>query len=367
MDRYRTFFLRICTLAAGVWAFAGGLPQPAQASSHREAPLISQDPAADNTDVYAFVSPDKPGTVTIVTGWYPFEEPAGGPNFYKFDDSALYTISIDNVGDAQPHLSFEFRFTTQVRNPNTFLYNVGPISSPTDPNLNVQQTYTVTRVDSRGRTTLGSGLITGPNHVGPASISNYDKLFVAAVQDLGDGVKVFAGQTDDPFFVDLGAVFDLLTIRPGAPGNQGGGVDDLAGYNCHTIAIQVPINQLTKDGSVPTSASNPSAVIGVWSTASRPGTRVLRTDGSMVNSGDFVQVSRLGMPLVNEVVLPLGVKDRWNAAQPKDDGQFLNYVTDPEPARLLNLLYGLRVPPKPRNDLVAVFLTGVTGLTSRPT
>ncbi|MBI2950488.1 DUF4331 domain-containing protein, partial [bacterium] len=363
MSRYRAFLL-ICilTAAAVVYLFS----EPAQASSHREAPLISYDPAADHTDVYAFVSPDKPGTVTMIACWGPFEDPAGGPNFYKFDDDVLYTLYVDNDGNAQTDMTYEFRFKTTVQNPNTFLHNVGPIASLTDPNLNIRQTYTVTRVDARGRTVLGSNLPTAPNNVGPASTPNYDRLAAAAVQDLGNGVRVFAGQTDDPFFVDLGAVFDLLTIRPGAPGNQGGGLDDLAGYNCHAIALQVPIEQITRDGSRPTSANNAAAVIGIWSGSGRPRTTVLRDDGGRTVSEPFVQVSRMGMPLVNEVVVPLGMKDKWNASQPRDDGQFLSYVTDPEPARLLRLLYGLRVPPTPRNDLVAVFLTGVAGLNQPP-
>ena len=180
----RIFFV----VAVGLWVFVGGLPQQACASSHREAPLISQDPAADNTDTYAFVSPDKPNTVTLVACYIPMESPAGGPNFFRFGDEVLYAIHVDNVGDAQDHVIFEFRFRTEVQNPNTFLYNVGSITSLSDPNLNVRQTYTVTRVDARGRTTLGSNLPIAPANIGPASTPNYDRLFAAAVQDLGNGV-----------------------------------------------------------------------------------------------------------------------------------------------------------------------------------
>ena len=263
-------------------------------------------------------------------------------------------------------ITFHFTFESEVGNSNTFLYNVGGIASTTDANLNVQQTYTVTRVDDAGSTVLGSGLTTAPIHVGPRSISDYSSLADAAVHDLGDDVTVFAGPRDDPFYVDLGGIFDLLTIRPGAPGHQGGGVDGVAGYNCHTIALQVPIDQLTIDGSVPTSSSDAAAVIGVWATASRPMTTTIQTDGQRTASGEFVQVSRLGMPLVNEVVLSLDVKDRWNRSKPADDGQFLNFVTDPELSGLLKLIYNVDAPPPPRDDLVQVFLTGVPGLNQPP-
>jgi hypothetical protein len=330
------------------------------ASSHREAPMISMDAAADTTDVYAFVSPDKPDTVTIITSWYPFEEPVGGPNYFSFDDNVLYEIHIDNVGDAQPHITYQFRFDTQVGNGNTFLYNTGPIESLDDPDFNVKQTYTVTRLDNGAATELGKGLKTPPVNVGAKSTPNYEALSNAAVQSLSDGSMVFAGQSDDPFFVDLN-VFDLLTIRK-LPGNAGGGVDGLKGYNVHTIAIQVPINKLTKDGAA-ASATAGNAVIGVWATASRQATRVLRAGGTVEGSGEWVIVSRLGAPLVNEVVVPLAAKDLWNNSKPADDAQFLGGVTDPELARLFKALYNIQVPPAPRDDLVAIFLTGIPGAT----
>ena len=357
------------TIHRFIWAVALtalGLTTAASASSHREAPTISTDPSVDNTDVYAFVSPDDPSTVTLIANYIPFEDPAGGPNFFTFSDDARYTIHVDNVGDAQSHITYRFTFSTQTLNPNTFLYNVGGISTPTDANLNVQQTYTITRIDASGESIVASGLTTAPINVGPASIADYGSLSSASIHTLNDGLKVFAGPRDDPFFVDLGAVFDLLTIRPGAPGHQGGGVDGLAGYNCHSIAIQIPIANLTKDGSVPSDLADPAAVIGVWATASRPSTVTRSDSGPDVTSGDFIQVSRLGAPLVNEIVLPLAVKDRWNASQLTDDGQFLDHVLNPEPAALLNLLYGVSVPASPRNDLVQVFLTGVPGLNQPP-
>ncbi len=332
------------------------------ASSHREAPMISMDPPADTTDVYVFTSPDKPDTVTIVTSWYPFEEPVGGPNYYRFGDDVLYEIHIDNVGDAQPHITYQFRFTTKVGNGNTFLYNTGPIDSLDDPDWNVKQFYTVTRIENGKATELGKDLKTPPVNIGAKSTPNYEALSNAAIQQLSDGSLVFAGQSDDPFFVDLN-VFDLLTIRK-LPGNMGGGVDGLKGYNVQTIALQIPKTRLTKDGKAP---SGDNAVIGVWATSSRQATRVLKAGGTSEGSGEWVQVSRLGAPLVNEVVVPLAAKDLWNNSKPADDAQFLGGVTDPELARLMKALYNIQVPPAPRDDLVAIFLTGIPGATQPPT
>jgi Domain of unknown function (DUF4331) len=322
---------------------------PGRASSHREAPLISNDPQADHTDVYAFVSPDAPDTVTLIASFIPFEDPAGGPNFFRFGDNVLYELKIDNNADGAEDITYQFRFTSQITNPNTFLYNTCPIRSLDDPNRNLFQTYTVTRIDG-GRTVLTAGpMRTMYDNVGPASTPNYGGNGSGIYEfNQADGTKgrVFAGQTDDPFFLDL-RVFDLLY---GANLSEVG-TDTLAGFNVHSIAIQVPKSSLK--------AASP--IIGVWSTASRPATTT-RQAGSETSTGSFIQVSRLGMPLVNEVVVPLGRKDVWNGSKPIDDGQFLSYVTDPEVPKLLQLLYGLTAPATPRNDLVQVFLTGVPGL-----
>lgn len=365
----RRFFATAGATAAGVAAVSSGLAlltrsgdvAPVAASSHREAPLISSDPVADNTDVYAFVSPDAPSTVTFVACFIPFESPDGGPNYFQFGDDVLYQIYVDNNGDSKPEITWQFTFKTTVQNPGTFLYNTGPISSLTDPNWNVRQTMTVTQVDAKGSTVLGSNLPTPPVNIGPKSTPSYDALANAAISALSNGAKVFAGQRADPFFVDLGSVFDLLTIRK-LPGNAGGGVNALAGYNVHAIVLQVPISAITANGSTPTDPKDPNAVIGTWSTASRKTASVLSAGAAPSESGNWVQISRLGMPLVNEVVIPLGKKDLWNGSKPSDDAQFLSYVTDPEPARLLKALYNIQVPPTPRDDLVAIFLTGIKGL-----
>lgn len=345
------------------------------ASSHREAPLISADPLADNTDVYAFVSPDATDTVTLIANWIPLEAPNGGPNFYKFGDDVLYRINIDNDGDADDDIVYEFRFKTNTLNRNTFLYNTGPITSLDDPTFNVRQTYSVTRVDRDGRHVLGRDLSTPPVNVGARSTPSYDVLATAAVHALPDGSRVFAGQRDDPFFVDLGSVFDLLGLRPfnaahKIPMANAAGVDGLHGVNTHTVALQVPKRLLTHDGSLATDASNTNSIIGVYSTTLR---RRLRLDDDRDgkrghdwnddDGDDWVQVSRLGMPLVNEVVIPLGKKDRFNASDPRNDAQFASFVLNPEPAALIPALYpGVSVPSAPRNDLVAIFLTGVPGL-----
>jgi hypothetical protein len=366
--------LLLFALAAGTLALLlvlarGAAPEQAAASSHSEAPLISEDPRADNTDLYAFVSPDRPDTVTIVANYIPLEAPAGGPNFASFDDTALYAINIDTNGDAAEDLSYQFRFKTQTRNPGTFLYNTGPITSLDDPDWNRPQTYSVRAVrggdeddDDDASEVLGRNLRTSPVNVGPRSTPNYDALASAAVSSVGNGIKVFAGQRDDPFFVDLGSIFDLAGLRPFNNAHLlslpvAAGRDAVAHYNTHTIAIQVPIDQLV-------SKVSSTHTIGIYASSSRQKERVLRNDGTSDQDGKFVQVSRLGEPLINEVVIPLGTKDRWNRTDPSDDAQFAGFYTDPEVSRLVNLLYPVLPDARTtgRSDLVAILLTGVPGL-----
>ena len=365
-------------------------------SSHREAPAISRDPVADNTDSYAFVSPDQPDTVTLIANYIPLEEPAGGPNFFQFGDDVLYSIHVDNDGDGHEDISYEFRFTTSVQNPATFLYNVGPIGSLTDPNWNIRQSYTVTKVltgrsrptdddddeddDDGGsrrarRTVIGRDLASPPVHIGPRSTPNYVDLANAAMHDLGGGMRVFAGQRDEGFFVDLDSIFDLGTLRPfedlhlipsaaamaGRSGTQG--------FNVHTIAIQVPKTDLTWDGSSPTDVTDSRSTIGVWATARRQKITLRERDGEQHAVGPWVQVSRLANPLVNEVVIPVGVKDRWNAQHPANDSDFIQHVEHPELSQLLTVLYpgvfpnlaALNASGAPRADLAAILLTGLPG------
>jgi hypothetical protein len=355
-------------------------------SSHREAPEISKDPAADNADVYAFVSPDSPGTVTLISNFVPLQDPPGGPNFFEFGDDVRYSLHIDNDGDGRPEISYVFNFTTRLRNPNTFLYNTGPITSLDSATWNKRQFYSVTRVDGHdttaygsalhGRhqglrtTVLGSDLACPPCNIGPRSTPNYPALGQAAVHSLPGGVKVFAGQRTDGFYVDLGAIFDLADLRPFQhlhliPSADAMGVDATKTLNIHTIALQIPISQLTAHRSVPKDPGSRASVIGVWSAASRRKVRMIdKANDERSQSGPWVQVSRLGNPLFNEVVVPLGRKDKWNTLYPAGDKAFLKNVQSPELAKLLPVLYpnvfpNLAALSKPRADLVAILLTGL--------
>jgi Domain of unknown function (DUF4331) len=358
--------LLIAVLAAALVRGSG--PEKGLASSHREAPRIMLDPAADNTDVYAFVSPDRPDTVTIVANYIPLEEPAGGPNFNEFAEDVLYELKVDSTGDGREDVSYQFEFSTQTRNGSTFLYNTGPIDSLSDADWNRPQTYKVTRVTKSGTSVLGRNLQTPPVNIGPRSTPNYGSLMQSAVQQLPGGIKVYAGQSDDPFYVDLGSVFDLAGLRPFNPAHiipldAENGVDGVGGFNTHAIVLQVPIKQLTRDGKLH-AADDPKAVIGVYATASREQVQVIDSNGRRRSSGDWVQVSRLANPLINEVVIPLRNKDRWNASDPADDADFASRYTSPEVTRLANLLYPVldNAPESGRGDIATILLTGVPGL-----
>jgi hypothetical protein len=345
-------------------------------SSHREAPETSKDPVADSTDVYAFVSPDQPGTVTLIANYIPLQGPAGGPNFYEFGDDVLYEIHIDNSADGQADISYQFRFQTQLQDPSSFLYNSGPIEALNSPNWNSRQFYTVTRLQNGKASVVGSGLACPPCNIGPLSTPNYASLASTAVHKLPGGVQVFAGQRAEGFYVDLGSIFDLANLRPfeqlhaqyglNVFSGPAAGVNATAALNVHSIAIQVPISQLTRSGAG--SESSQASVIGVWTTASRQSVRLWDADnGENVSSGPYRQVSRLGNPLVNEVLIPLGKKDLWNSLPPSDDKQFASYVTSPELATLLPALYpgvfpnlaALDKSGAARSDLEAILLTGI--------
>jgi hypothetical protein len=343
-------------------------------SSHREAPEISKDPVADNTDTYAFVSPDTPETVTLITNYLPAEVPAGGPTFFEFGNDVLYSIYIDNNGDGLPDITYEFTFESMLTNPNTFLYNTGPIESLASSGWSKRQVYTVTRIDKSGVKVLGTKLQCPPCNIGPRSTPNYGKLAEEATHSLS-GTTVFAGQRNDPFYVDIGSIFDLGDLRPlqelqliksaAEPG-----VDTLSKLNVHTIAIQVPIGQLTSNGSVPKSSEvlSSTAVLGVWGSASRRSLRIAEGANSERSEvGPWVQVSRLASPLFNEVIIPMGLKDEWNARRPVNDSTFAPHVEKPELAGLLPVLYPkefeklktLSGSSAKRADLAAIFLTGL--------
>jgi hypothetical protein len=357
----------LVTAGALLAGIATGLgPAPGNASSHREAPLVAADPQVDATDLYAFVSPDAPKTVTLIANWIPFEEPSGGPNFYSFSPDAYYDIEIDNNGDALPDITYRWKFTNHYRNTDTFLYNTGQVTSLDDTDLNFYQTYDLYKIVGSQQKTILTDAPVAPSYVGDASMPDYESLSNEAIVKSPGKFTSWAGQADDPFFLDL-RVFDLLY---GANLTEAGH-DTLTGFGVNSVALQVPKTALGRNG-------DGSNIIGVWTTVERPSVRVQNPDGTQSYSGDLVQVSRLGMPLVNEVVVPVGLKDLFNASQPKDDAQFAPKVetfgNDPNdlPA-VVNALYGIPIPDSDpntpgiqRSDLTEVFLTGIPGLNEPP-
>ena len=349
---------------------------PVMASSHAEAPLISMDRYADNTDVYAFRSYEagRDGYVTLIANYIPFQDPSGGPQFYRFDDNVLYEINIDNTGDGLPDLSYQFRFQTHRVNNDTVLGHTafnqdGVVSSINDPDYNMPQVYSVTVHNhiTGTDTVLAQNVPMPPSNVGPTVTPNYvANLGSKGVHQISaDGTKVFAGQRDEGFFIDVGGVFDLLSLR--SPRHDDNGVATLTPFNVNSIAVEVPIGSVIKGGThgstTPPAATDNNAVIGVYASASRQTTRVINPNGTQTTSGNFVQVSRLGNPLVNEVVIPLGLKDAFNSIRPNVDGtipQVVAALKDPELARLM-VAKGIvqHIPGGNRNDLITIFGTGI--------
>jgi hypothetical protein len=342
------------------------IPVNTMASSHAEAPLISMDRFADNTDTYAFrsVEPGREGYVTLIANYIPLQEPSAGPQWFRFDDSVLYEIKIDNTGDGREDITYQFRFKTEIVNGETVLGQAAAnqdivISSLDDPDYNMPQTYQIRRIDpSTGKNgkVIGTDLKVPPANVGPRVTPNYEEnLGQPAIGTLPNGGRVFAGNRDEYFYIDLG-VFDGLNLR--APLSESGGIDSTKGLNVSSIAIEVPIQELTRSGSVPVSPTAPDAVIGVWATASRQSVRVLGP-GAPSKEDKWKQISRLGNPLVNEVVIPLKLKDAFNGLSPADDAVAAPFVLDPELPKLLQAVFGIAIPPAPRNDLVSIFATGI--------
>ena len=382
MVRKKTGLVLAGTLAATTFVGVGA--NPVAASSHREAPAISQDPQADNTDVYAFRDTTDPTMLNIQANFIGLEQPNGGPNFGRFSDDVQYSIHVDNNGDVADDIKYNFRFRTTITNPNTFLYNTNQITSPTDPDLSIRQTYSVEKVSASGSQVLATDALVPPVNVGVRS--NPQATYEAStaqptIKGLAGGGKVFAGTREDPFFVDLGSIFDLGALRPIQnnhliPLPATGGVDGLGGLNVHTIALQVPISSVTAGGITPTMVDSKASVVGVHASSARQRVRILSLDGNAPprNAGRWVQVSRLGIPLVNEVLIPLGKKDRWNSTLPKDDGPagFFENILDPELTKLLPVLYpgvfSANNIPKGgaanRPDLVALVTGQLAGLSA---
>ena len=356
---FRTTILLVIAMSL----LAVGLaPVPSRAASHREAPLISLDPTADITDFFMFRSYEtgKEDKVILIMDVIPGEEPSSGPNYWNFDPNVLYAFNIDNNKDGKAEdIRFEFQFSNEFRGTikdlGLFLSYVAlpPITTldgPGSEGLGLRQKYTVTMVKDKKRTTLGSGLIAVPSNVGPRTMPDYDDLAAQGIYDLGDGMRVFAGQRDDPFYIDLGAVFDTLNLR--SPGT-----DMLSGFNVHTIALEVPAAMLTRDGEGPADTQNP--VLGGYANTSRRKVTVLRGDGGILTKDGWVQVQRLANPLVNEAIIGTVDKDRWNARDPRNESAFVDYYLNPRLATALEAVFG--ADAEPLLDLRDVLLTYTPG------
>ena len=366
-------------------------PPSGFAASHREAPITALDHKADITDFFAFVSYNDPTKVTFLLNVDPFLEPGNGPNYFPFDDNILYTIKVDNDNDAVEDISFQVQFHTEVRAPGVFTGFVGagaginaPANSPAPvppgtpivppaitaldgpgaAGLSLRQSYSVTMVKNGVSSPLTNGapLYAVPSNVGPRTMPDYPMLAQQGIYELGNGIKVFAGTVDDPFYIDLGAAFDSLNFRAGAGGgvlSAGADADDhtntasdtVSGYNVNTIAIEVPIAMLTRTGTK-VAATDPAATIGAWGATYRPRTTVRRAPLTAISSGSFSQVQRMANPLINELIIGTGSKDYWSMSQPKDDAQFAAFDLDPLLARVLNAIYGINIPTPPRTDLL---------------
>ncbi len=381
-------------------------PPSVSAASHREAPITALDHQADITDVFAFVSYDKPDHVTLILNTNGFLDPANGPNYFPFDPDITYSIHVDNNQDALEEVSFEFHFTTTINLPSVFTGFLGAgngipvptdapaggaapgttlippaitsLSGPGATGLSLSQTYTVTMVTGSGSSatrtdiTGGATLYAVPSNVGPRTMPNYPALAQQGIYSLPNNVRVWAGTADDPFYIDVGSIFDTVNLRPtafgsGVPGvltpsqdasSQNTAPDALAGFNVNVIAIEVPITMLTSDGAKH-AATDPQATVGVWGTTARPSVTVRTAPGgtpiaTAPTTNPPVQIQRMGNPLINEVIIGTGDKDKWSMSAPVNDSQFASYALDPLLARALNAAYGgaLQVPPPPRNDLL---------------
>lgn len=337
---------------------------PVLASSHSEAPLIARDRFADNTDTYAFrsIEPGREGFVTLIANYIPFQQPSGGPHFFRFDDTVRHEIKIDNTGDGVEDIVYQIEFYTKIKNGETVLGQGAVnkdvvITSLKDEDYNEPQTFWVRRIAGSKNELLATGLIVPPANIGPKVTPDYEEnLGKKGVHNLKGGGRIFAGQRDEGFYIDVGGVFDGLNLKSVG---FNGGYDYTKGFNVSTIAIEVPIKDVTNSGKTPKNPTDKDAVIGVWATASRKATTVIEADGTRKTEGEWRQISRLGNPLVNEVVIPLRLKDAFNSLSPKDDAVAAPFVLDPELAKLMKAVFGINIPTAPRNDLVSIFATGI--------
>jgi hypothetical protein len=375
---------RILSLAGAlVGALAAGALVVALStgSSHNEAPMSALNPKRDWTDLYAFTAKDAPGSLTIVANAIPFELPQGGPNYHNLDPQSRYYINIDNTGDGRHDVRYRFEFRNRYRGSAGVGYphSLPTVDSINDPQLAYQQRYTLTRetYDRRGRLrsarVLGRNFIVAPSNAGPKTMPNYDRVAAGAVNGLRGGGRVFVGQRDDPFFIDLGGTFDSVNLCRGT-GNEGGCVDDIAGFNVHSFVLQLPEALVTRDRRAVSGAGDPEAAVGIYASTEsqrlevtdrlrRTRTREVARRGGR-RGARWIQVNRLGNPLVNELVVPLRLKDRFNRTKPQDDAQYAAAVLEPFPAAALNQLFDLGIKETNRTDIVTALLTGIPGVTA---
>ncbi len=379
----------LCTVMASLMV----VPPSSFAASHREAPITALDRSADITDLYAFVSYDDPNKVTMILNVDPLLEPGNGPNYFPLDDNILYQIHVDNNNSATDGVVFNIQFTTEIRLPQVFQAFVGagnginaPANSPApvapgtpivppaitaldgpgSQGLSLRQHYTISMtkggVTTQLTNTTGQPLFAVPSNVGPRTMPNYPALASQGIYSLGNGMRVFAGTVDDPFYIDLGAAFDSLNFRAAVGGgvltaaqdaadNTNYASDTVSGYNVNTIAIEVPIAMLTRTGTK-VAATDPAATLGFWGTTSRPRVTVRRAPLPYASSGSFSQIQRMANPLINELLIGTGSKDFWSMSQPVNDSQFASFALDPLLARVFNAVYGINIPAPPRNDLL---------------
>ena len=363
---------RLKAILAFAMALCCLVPASLFASSHREAPISALDHSADVTDWYAFVSYDHPDRVTMILNVDGFLEPSNGPNYFPFDPNVRYVMNIDNNQDGVTDISFQFRFNTQIRQPDVFTGFVGGIggipqitslTGPGSVGLSLRQTYSVTMVKNGVATDLSNGhtLYAVPSNVGPLTMPNYQDLFNQGVYDLGNGVRVFAGTVDDPFYIDLGAAFDSFNFRMGVGGILSPKVDSddkhnyapdaVAGFNVNSIVLEIPITMLTVDGQIH-GAGDKQAVIGTYGETDRQRITIHRVSGKVDGQGQWQQVNREGNSLINELIIGTGSKNRFSVDDPKNDGQFAKFFLDPLLAHLYSSILNIPIPPAPRTDLL---------------
>ncbi len=338
------------------------LSTPAFGASHREAPAIAMDPTADITDVYAFRNPNNPDNVVFIMNVIPAQEPSSGPNYFNFNDDVRYDIHLDTNQDGKAEdIVYQFRFETEIRPPFHDLplsyASLSALDGPGSEGLGLRQSYTVTEKRGNTRRTLGTEtMFAVPSNIGPRTTSNYEDLTEQGIYPLSNGGRVFTGQRDETFYIDLGATFDTLNFRspPILTPEQDSedktnpfGNDMFSGFNVNTIALEMPISDIT---------DNPNTVIGMYASTNRRQVQVLRSNGKTKNVGRFVQVSRMGNPLINELVIGTGKKDKWNATKPAKDSQFIDFYLNPRLAAVLNAVFGTDFPVTDRTDLVNALL-----------